>query len=83
MRTTINLDDELLREAKGVAAATGKSLTEVVEDSLREALSRRKKIVRGKRIELPTFKGNGLQPGVDLNDSASLLDLMDRTDAAN
>jgi hypothetical protein len=83
MRTTINLDDELLREAKGVAAATGKSLTEVVEDSLREALSRRKTVIRGKRIELPTFKGNGLQSGVDLNDSASLLDLMDRTDAAN
>ena len=82
MRTTINLDDELLKEAKGVAAATGKSLTEVVEDSLREALSRRKKIVRGKRLELPTFKREWAPTGVDLNDSASLLDLMDRSDAA-
>jgi hypothetical protein len=31
---------------------------------------------------LPTFRGRGLQPGVDLDDTASLLDLMDRRDAA-
>jgi hypothetical protein len=32
-------------------------------------------------VPLPTFPGLGLQPGVDLDDSASLLDLMDRRDA--
>ena len=32
-------------------------------------------------VPLPTFRGRGLQPGVDLDDSASLLDLMDRRDA--
>jgi hypothetical protein len=31
---------------------------------------------------LPTFAGQGLQPGVDLDDTASLLDLMDARDAA-
>jgi hypothetical protein len=31
---------------------------------------------------LPTFKGEGLLPGVDLDDTASLLDLMDRGHAA-
>jgi hypothetical protein len=31
---------------------------------------------------LPTFAGQGLQPGVDLDDTASLLDLMDGRDAA-
>ena len=31
---------------------------------------------------LPTFAGGGLQPGVDLDDTASLLDLMDARDAA-
>ena len=33
-------------------------------------------------VALPTFKGKGLQPGVDLDDSASLLDLMQADDAA-
>jgi hypothetical protein len=31
-----------------------------------------------KAIALPTFAGQGLQPGVDLDDTASLLDLMAR-----
>ena len=34
-----------------------------------------------KPVSLPTFKGKGLQPGVDLDDSASLLDLMQADDA--
>lgn len=32
-------------------------------------------------VPLPTFPGHGLQPGVDLDDTASLLDLMDARDA--
>jgi Arc/MetJ-type ribon-helix-helix transcriptional regulator len=34
------------------------------------------------RLPLPTFAGRGLQPGVDLDDSAALLELMDREDPA-
>jgi len=33
-------------------------------------------------VALPTYRGEGLQPGVDLDDSASLLDLMERGGAA-
>lgn len=33
------------------------------------------------RVPLPTFAGQGLQPGVDLTDTASLLDLMEARDA--
>lgn len=33
-------------------------------------------------VSLPVFKGKGLQPGVDLDDTASLLDLMQADDAA-
>ena len=32
-------------------------------------------------VDLPTFGGSGLQPGVDLDDAASLLDLMHGLDA--
>lgn len=32
--------------------------------------------------DLPTFRGSGLQPGVDLDDTAALLDVMQGTDAA-
>lgn len=38
MRTTIQLDDQLLLEAKKHAAQTGRTLKAVIEDALREAL---------------------------------------------
>jgi hypothetical protein len=78
MRTTIRLDDDLLREAKRHAAATGRTLTAVVEDALREALGRRRQPGSRPRLRLRTAGGSGTQPGVDLDDSAALLDLMDR-----
>jgi hypothetical protein len=40
MRTTIRLDDDLLLEIKQLAARSGKTLTSVIEDALREMLAR-------------------------------------------
>jgi len=77
MRTTITLDDHLLREAKMVAASSGKTLSEVVEDSLRESLARRNASTPRRRVKLHTFKGDGVMPGVDLNNSAALLDILE------
>jgi hypothetical protein len=79
MRTTINLDDALLAEAKQVAARTGRSLTAVVEDALRESLRRRRDTAR-RPLELPVFGEGGVQPGVDLDDGVALLDLMEQDD---
>ena len=77
MRTTLNIDDDLLARLKKIAADSGRTLTAVVEDSLRASLAQRREGKR-ERVELPVFHGTGLQPGVDLHDSAALLDLMDR-----
>jgi hypothetical protein len=82
MRTTIRLDDYLLEEARTVAAASGRTLTELIEDALREALARRRRGAGRARLALRTFNGNGPRPGVELDHSAALLDLMDRADAA-
>jgi Bacterial antitoxin of type II TA system, VapB len=76
VRTTIRLDDDLLAAAKRRAAERGTTLTAVIEDALRESLARRAPTKRA-RIELPRFCGEGVQPGVDLDDSAALRDLMD------
>ncbi|HEX5079046.1 MAG TPA: DUF6364 family protein [Geminicoccaceae bacterium] len=77
MRTTIRLDENLLREAKAYAAATDRTLTRLVEDALREALARRDARPVRRRVRLRTFKGCGLQPGVNLDSNAALRDLMD------
>lgn len=75
MRTTIKIDDRLLVEAKTRAALTGRTLNQVVEDALRQAFARRG--ASEARPTLPVFREGRLAPGVDLDDSASLLDLMD------
>ena len=74
----MRLDDALLIEAKKWAADHGRSLTAVIEDALRETLSRKSPSLAAKgKISFPTFKGRGLRPGVDLDSSAALLDVMD------
>ena len=77
MRTIVRLDEDLLREAKVHAAATQRTLTRLIEDALRETLARRDAPTTRPRIELPVFKGSGLQPGVNLDSNAALLDLME------
>lgn len=81
MRTTVRLDDQLLKEARQLAATTGKTLTDIIEEALRERLRRRHQASRRKRVELPTFKGDGLKPGVNIEDSAGLLEIMNERDA--
>jgi len=76
MRTTIRIDEGLLSRAKQLAAASGKTLTSVLEDALRESLARRQS-GRPKQVRLHTFGEGGVLPGVDLDDSASLIDRME------
>jgi len=80
MRTTIRIDEALLREAKQMAARTVKSLTALIEDALRESLTRQHAAVAREPVRLPTGGEGGLRPGVDLDDSAGLLDIMDAPD---
>ena len=77
MRTTIRLDDDLLARAKQLAARTGRTLTSVIEDALRAALAPRRPRRAAGRVALPTWGSGGVLPGVDLDDSASLLDAME------
>ena len=80
MRTTIRLDDELLTKAKRAALERGMTLTAVIEDALRRTLGPDEPSPR-EPFSLTTFCGDGVQPGVDLDDTASLLDLMDEPNA--
>jgi hypothetical protein len=80
MRTTIRLSESLMSEAKRVAAEEGTTLTAVIEDSLREALARRRSSAGSVPLKLPVVHGRGPQRGVDLDDSAALLALMEGAD---
>ncbi len=75
MRTTLQLDDELVVQAKISAARSGRTLSQVIEDALRQALASRAE-PSSRRAVVPTSPGRPL-PGVSLDDNAGLLDLMD------
>jgi hypothetical protein len=78
MRTTLRLNDDLLREAKKAAAESHRTLTSVFEDALRKSLSQRHRAAKHPPVILPVFHGGkGLRPGVNLDSNAELLDLME------
>jgi hypothetical protein len=65
MKTTIEISDPLMREARETAVREGRTLRSLLEEGLRQVLSGRKKKARF-RLRDGSFKGAGLQPGVDL-----------------
>jgi len=76
MRTTIRINDDLLKRAKKCAVDEGRTLTSLVEDGLALILAKPKAIHR-KRVELPISKATGgVLPGVDLNRSSDLEEVM-------
>lgn len=64
MKTTIELSESLLIEAKRVAEERGTTLREIVESALRSALQDRSRQKAPFRLERRTFKGKGLQAGI-------------------
>lgn len=74
----MRLDERLLRDAKAFAARNGRTLTGVIEDALRQFLSRPTAHRAERPFRMLTFKGSGVARGVDLNDSAALTDLLER-----
>ena len=76
MRTTINISEQLYRDAKARAAITKQTVSKVIEDAVREAL-RPKPSVAAQQDALPVFGGDGVLPGVDVTTSSALRDQMD------
>ncbi len=76
MRTIISLDDDLHRRAKAYAARQGTTLTALVEEALKARLA----LLTSKRraaVRLPTFKGEGLQAGLSLDEMGTIHDRLD------
>jgi hypothetical protein len=76
MRTTVTINDELLRRAKKHAGDHGRTLTSLIEEGLTIVLNTPKADSK-KRIDLPVSKASGgVLPGVDLNRSCDLEEVM-------
>jgi hypothetical protein len=78
MRTTVRLDEELLRQAKAVAAREGETVTSLIERGLRLVLASARRRPRRARVTLPVSRAKGgTRRGVNLDDSSALLDILD------
>ena len=80
MRTTIRFDAQLLVQAKKLAADRGVTLTALLEDALRQTINQRKPAPQRSKVRLTTAGRGGVRPQVDLDDTAELIDLMERRD---
>jgi hypothetical protein len=76
MRTTLDFDDRLLREAKARAAERGETLTRFIEGALRERLRPAAAPVRRFRFQ-PLVKRGTLVHGVDVDDRDALYERME------
>lgn len=76
MKTTLDLNDALLIEAKAYAAQQHTSLTRLIEEGLQLRL--RKGQAPARRVRLPVYDGKGgLVAGIDALSNRALLDAAD------
>jgi len=76
MRTTLRINDDILKRAKKRAANEGRTLTSLIEEGLAVILSRPKP-TRQHRVKLPVSSASGgVLPGIDLNRSCELEEVM-------
>ena len=76
MKTTLNLNDHILRRAKRRAARDGITLTRFVEDALRASLMN-PECDHAFKLELKVVRGHA-PPNVDISDRNALYDVLDR-----
>jgi hypothetical protein len=77
MKTTLDIDDELVKRAKIQGARESKSLTAFIEEGLRLRL-RRQASVRRAPVDLPVFRGGqGFAAGIDPSSNRSIYDAAD------
>ena len=78
VRTTVDISDDLLIELKRVAAERRRPLRELIEDAIRASLAKQAEPhQQAKSSRVLTFRGRGVQRGVNLDSMRELLDIME------
>ncbi|MGH2632823.1 MAG: ribbon-helix-helix protein, CopG family [Tepidiformaceae bacterium] len=85
MRTSLNLDESLMRAVRSAAARRGTTPAAIIEEALRRELV---ESVPKSRVTFPTSAEAGtgglqLPAGIDFNDTSAVLDYLDALDAAS
>lgn len=77
MKTTLDINDQLLADAKALAAQQRTSLTRLIEEGLQLRLRAKAAAPKQRRAQLPVFKGRGgLVAGVNPLSNKALLEAL-------
>ena len=75
MKTTLDINDSLLANAKALAAQQRTSLTRLIEEGLQLRLRSAKPSGKQFKCKIPVFQGRGgLVPGIDASSNKAMLD---------
>ena len=78
MKTTLDIQDNLLAHAKAAAAMQRTTLTRLIEEGLSMRLAAMEKKAPSRRVTLPVMSGKGgMRPGIDPTSNRSMLDAME------
>lgn len=77
MKTTLELPDELLIEAKQKAAEQRRPLRALIEEGLRMVLRKPDRRTRRRQVHLVTVKG-GLPPDLDLSNREAMYEWLEK-----
>jgi hypothetical protein len=78
MKTTLNINDSLLADAKALAARKRTSLTRLIEEGLQLRLRSSRGTGKEAKRKIPVFKGRGgLVAGLNPRSNKAMLDAAD------
>lgn len=78
MKTTLNINDSLLANAKALAAKQQTSLTRLIEEGLQLRLRTPRVLAKVGKVKIPVFKGRGgLVAGINATSNKAMLDAVD------
>ena len=69
MKTTLEIDDNLFRATKALAAKRGATMRYIYEQALRALLSQERQATAPFTLRNASVKGQGLQPEINLQDT--------------
>ena len=81
-RTTFRIDEEILAEAKALAARQHRTLNSVMEEALRRMITSSREVESGPRVELTTYGHSGEKPLIDTS-PAGLKTFLEDEDVAH
>jgi hypothetical protein len=82
MRTTLTIDEPIVRALKKVAHQSGRPFKHVVNETLRAGLAARKAIEPAKGYRLKPSSLGGVRPGLDIDKALALADALEDQELA-